>query len=89
VIEEPGSPIRLRSDRGLIQHILINLLSNAVKFTAAGNVTVSATAGDGRVTMAVADTGVGIEEQNLELIFDEFRQVDGSSQRQYGEPGSA
>jgi signal transduction histidine kinase len=54
----------------------MNLLSNAVKFTAAGTITITARRQDGQVTIAVADTGIGIPTVALEHIFEEFRQVD-------------
>src|SRR4029077_18329616 len=70
-----------------LKQILINLLSNAVKFTEAGTVTVSARHRNGALAIVVADTGIGIPEDALELIFEEFRQVDSSSTRKHGGTG--
>ena len=65
----------------------MNLLSNAVKFTTEGTITITARHHDGEITIAVADTGIGIPAEALEHIFEEFRQVDSSTTRQYGGTG--
>ncbi len=75
------------TDKGKLEQILINLLSNAVKFTEEGTVTVTVQRRDSEVAIAVADTGIGIPEEALELIFEEFRQVDSTAGRQYGGTG--
>lgn len=64
-------------DRKRIGQVVTNLLSNAIKFTERGRVTVMLRldAGRGRVSIAVADTGVGIATEELEAIFEEYRQV--------------
>ncbi len=77
----------LDTDRDKLKQILMNLLSNAVKFTEAGTITVTARRQDGRVALAVADTGIGVPENALELIFEEFRQVDSSPTRKYSGTG--
>lgn len=78
------------TDRAKLNQILLNLLSNAVKFTPdPGTVTVRARTtldGDG-VEISVEDTGIGIAASDLERVFDEFHQVDGSSSRDYGGVG--
>jgi len=58
-----------------LRRILINLLSNAVKFTSEGSVMLSVQAQSRRVVFAVEDTGIGIPEDAIEWIFEEFRQV--------------
>src|SRR2546428_763347 len=75
------------ADRARIRPILPDLLANGVKFTERGSVTVSATAGDGWVTVSVKDTGVGITPEAQSYIFDEFRQADSSTTRKYGGTG--
>jgi CheY-like chemotaxis protein/two-component sensor histidine kinase len=77
----------LSTDEDKLKQILINLLSNAVKFTPQGTVTVTARHYEGELTLAVADTGIGIPEDALGLIFEEFRQADSSTTRQYGGTG--
>ena len=75
------------TDQDKVRQILINLLSNAVKFTEAGAITVTARCQDEALAFAVADTGIGIPEQELERIFEAFRQVDDSTTRRYGGTG--
>jgi len=83
---EPGlSP--LFTDQDKLKQIVVNLLSNAVKFTEEGTITVSARQRDGQGAIAVTDTGIGIPTDKLELIFEEFRQVDSSTTRRYSGTG--
>ncbi|HET7352575.1 MAG TPA: ATP-binding protein, partial [Gaiellaceae bacterium] len=68
--------IRIAADERRVRQVVFNLLSNAVKFTPAdGRVDVSARLDDGHVEIAVADTGRGIPEEDLETIFEEFEQT--------------
>jgi signal transduction histidine kinase/DNA-binding response OmpR family regulator len=83
---EPGLPT-LFSDPDKLRQILFNLLSNAAKFTEAGRITLSAGRSGDAIAVAVVDTGIGIPADQLELVFEEFRQVDNSSTRQYGGTG--
>jgi signal transduction histidine kinase/DNA-binding response OmpR family regulator/HAMP domain-containing protein len=72
------------ADEDKVYQILLNLLSNAVKFTDRGEIEVTvAPAGLWGVGFAVRDTGIGIVESDLAAIFDEFRQVDGSTTRRH------
>ncbi len=77
----------LFTDQDRLKQILINLLSNAVKFTEAGVITLTAHRQNGEIVISVSDTGIGVPEDKLELIFEEFRQVDSSTTRQYGGTG--
>ena len=77
----------LYTDRDKVKQILMNLLSNAVKFTHTGTITLTARSHKGTIIMAVADTGIGIPEAALAHIFEEFRQVDSSTTREYGGTG--
>jgi signal transduction histidine kinase len=79
-------PTMLVDDEKLRQ-IVINLLSNAAKFTAKGSVRLSAHGTKGAVAIAVADTGIGIAADKLGIIFEEFRQAEAGSTRQYGGTG--
>ncbi len=83
---EPDLPA-LFTDEDKLKQILINLLSNAVKFTEEGTVTVTGRCHNGEIVIAVKDTGIGIPEEALAQIFEEFHQVDSSSTRHYGGTG--
>jgi len=75
----PGLPV-LRSDRAKLMIILQNLVNNAIKFTERGSVKISArwAARSDGVDVAVSDTGIGIPKDALPVIFEKFRQVEGS-----------
>ena len=76
------------TDKHKLQQVLSNLIGNAVKFTTAGSVTVSAASLDSeRWYLEVRDTGIGISNDALGYIFDEFRQVDDRLARSYGGTG--
>jgi signal transduction histidine kinase len=83
-----GAP-KMRSDRAKVKQILLNLVANAVKFTPEGSVTLKATRrGTERlVAITVADTGIGIAEENRERVFEDFGQVDSSLARAHGGAG--
>jgi signal transduction histidine kinase len=69
--------LTVRADGDKLQQILVNLLSNAIKFTSSGgSVTISCSERDGKVDIAVRDTGIGIPADQLEAIFAPFVQVD-------------
>ncbi len=75
------------SDQDKVKQILLNLLSNAAKFTPDGTITVAAHRRDSRLIVDVTDTGIGISEEALGRIFEEFQQADSSTTRQYGGTG--
>jgi PAS domain S-box-containing protein len=84
---EPDLP-QLETDRTKVKQVVLNLLSNAVKFTHEGGVRVRARRhARGGVEIAIADSGIGITEADLAGIFEDFRQVDQSSTREYGGTG--
>ncbi len=88
----PDRPLQVRGDPFRLRQVLSNLINNAIKFTARGEVVVRAnvlaeTAGDSRVYLTVADTGVGIAPEAQQRVFDHFTQADGSTTRQYGGTG--
>lgn len=88
-IESPVETIE--SDGQKLQQILVELVTNALKFTKQGKIELAVRktqdAGDEYVEIAVADTGMGIKQEDQELIFEDFRQLDGSSSRHYGGTG--
>ena len=90
---DDGVPARLRGDPTRIRQILSNLIGNAVKFTHNGHVLVRvASQRDEQgqfadLRLSVADTGIGMDEETRGLVFESFRQADGSVTREYGGTG--
>ena len=80
-------PQGLMGDEGRLRQVTLNLLSNAVKFTGQGRVTVAATYDDGRLRVAVSDTGIGISEEKAATLFRRFVQADASTTRTFGGTG--
>ncbi len=74
-------------DHMRLDQILNNLVSNAIKFTKEGSITLRAFSDDNWVCLQVEDTGIGIAGDDMEMIFDRFQQVDGSSTRRAGGTG--
>ncbi len=85
--ELPSVPVMCVGDSGKIQQILLNLVSNAVKFTDEGHVVVVLETHGDQLELSVRDTGIGIPPSEFEHIFQEFRQLDGSSTRAAGGTG--
>jgi signal transduction histidine kinase len=81
----------LHADQMRLRQALLNLMSNANKFTERGTITVGARQGQengrGWVTIAVADTGIGMTSEQMSKLFQEFSQADASTTRKYGGTG--
>lgn len=86
-VECPDNIGTMTIDIAKVQQILFNLLSNANKFTKQGEITLSVWREENVVAFQVADTGIGIAEEELPFIFKPFTQVDNSSTRQYSGTG--
>lgn len=79
---------KLYGDRNKISQIMRNLVINAIKFTEVGQVTIEIKPDGGTgALLSVVDTGIGISKDDLERIFEEFHQADGSTSRKYGGTG--
>jgi signal transduction histidine kinase len=76
LLQELGEIAPVRTDPDRVRRMVMNLLSNAAKFTKEGSIVLSLRTIDGWAELAVADTGIGIPENDLPHIFDEFRQAD-------------
>lgn len=85
----PGTRAALHTDHQRLEQILKNLLSNAIKFTESGKVTldISQDTASDSIRFAVQDSGIGIPEDQQEIIFEAFRQADGTTSRRYGGTG--
>jgi two-component system sensor histidine kinase/response regulator len=88
----PEVPGVVSGDPGRLRQILVNLVGNAVKFTERGQVLVELTVAsreDHAIELhgSVADSGIGIPKEKQQFVFEAFRQVDGSTTRQYGGTG--
>ena len=88
----PGCPRYVRGDSTRLRQVLLNILGNAFKFTHQGSVTVIANStplADGRilVTFTTVDTGIGIDENQLQRLFKPFSQADSSTTRRFGGTG--
>jgi GAF domain-containing protein len=90
-LEVPDNLPPVNADSLRLKQIITNLLGNAIKFTKEGGVTVKAELvednGNSRIWTSIIDTGIGIKREDQTIIFDEFRQADGSTTRQYGGTG--
>lgn len=82
-----GAPAEVDSDVTKVRQIVLNLLTNAIKFTEEGEVRISAAATPEGWTITVQDTGIGLSDDEIPKIFEEFYQVDSSSTRKAGGTG--
>jgi len=83
VITSIRESIPMIGDRKRAIQILLNLVANAVKFTDKGSVTITACVREKSLYVEVSDTGIGIRAQHLGMLFEAFRQLDGSAKRIY------
>jgi signal transduction histidine kinase len=88
----PGTPSHVIGDAGRIRQVLTNLVSNALKFTTTGYVSVTVSGEDSteetaEIHIGVEDSGGGIPQEKLSVIFEKFTQADASTTRRYGGTG--
>ena len=83
----PDVPAAVRTDPLRVQQILFNLMSNAVKFAQDGEIRITVSWAEGRLVMAVSDTGCGIPAGRVGQIFNSFEQADVGTTRRYGGTG--
>ncbi len=77
----------ISTDRGKVLQVLINLLGNAVKYTDNGKISLRVSVGNELLNFEVIDTGIGIPEEEINLIFEEFTQVNNSKSKRRGGTG--
>jgi signal transduction histidine kinase len=86
--QELGALPTITTDRSKLNQIVLNLVANAIKFTPdGGTIVLRARRFGDAIEIEVEDTGIGIPEEELDRIFEEFHQVDGSLSREYGGVG--
>jgi CheY-like chemotaxis protein len=87
VVVASDLPETIQTDQQRVEQIIKNLLSNAFKFTEQGSVGLVIELDSGRVAIRVRDTGIGMTPEQQKLVFEAFRQADGSTSRKYGGTG--
>ncbi len=88
VVRKTNTRAVIKTDRGKVTQILINLLDNAIKFTDSGSVELHISVDEKNfLKFEVVDSGIGISEEFQKIIFDEFRQIDGTTTRKYSGTG--
>ncbi len=88
VIKKTDTHIIINTDKGKVIQVLINLLGNAVKFTDHGTIELKiSNVENNELKFDVIDTGIGISEEDQKIVFEEFRQIDGTITRKYGGTG--
>jgi CheY-like chemotaxis protein/signal transduction histidine kinase len=87
VYKAPDLPATIDTDAQRVSQILKNLLSNAIKFTERGTVSLEMRPVGEKVEFAVRDTGIGIAAEHQQVIFEPFRQADGTTNRKFGGTG--
>ncbi|MBU1346644.1 MAG: PAS domain-containing protein [Alphaproteobacteria bacterium] len=80
-------PDGLMGDEGRLRQVTLNFLSNAVKFTVSGEIRLEVSRSEGRLRVAVTDSGIGISAGKIEALFERFTQADASTTRVYGGTG--
>ncbi len=88
VVKKTDTHVIINTDKGKVIQVLINLLGNAVKFTHEGQIEFKISKADkNELRFDVTDSGIGISEEDQKIIFEEFRQIDGTTTRKYGGTG--
>jgi two-component system, sensor histidine kinase and response regulator len=83
VSESVPAGFNVLGDFRRVEQVLINLITNAIKFTQAGKVSISSTVENKMLVIAIIDTGIGIAPEDIDSIFDKFRQVETTLSKKY------
>jgi signal transduction histidine kinase/CheY-like chemotaxis protein len=87
IVKNLDTHVVISTDRGKVVQVLINLLGNAVKYTDIGEVLLKLSVVNEMLMFEVIDTGIGISEEEMKMIFEEFRQLNGSRSARRGGTG--
>lgn len=82
-LDIPENVPQIETDESRLHQVMTNIIGNAVKFTDQGSVAITVEFDSKNIFIKIKDTGIGISKEDLPSIFDEFRQVDGTSSRQH------
>ncbi|MBE2220605.1 MAG: GAF domain-containing protein [Anaerolineae bacterium] len=77
----------IEADRTRLRQVLWNIMGNAIKFTEKGSVTLSVDVEENHLLVGIHDTGIGIEDEHIPIVFEQFRQIDGNLNRSVGGTG--
>jgi PAS domain S-box-containing protein len=77
----------IQADRTRLRQVLWNIMGNAIKFTQEGSVTLTAVVQGKDMLFGIRDTGIGIEDEHIPIVFEQFRQIDGNLNRSVGGTG--
>ena len=77
----------IQADRTRLRQIMWNIVGNAIKFTEKGGVTITLQPKSSYLLCSVRDTGIGIKEEHIDVVFEQFRQIDGGLNRAAGGTG--
>ena len=80
-VDCPPLPEPVYLDRGMWEKVVLNLLSNALKFTFVGSIRIAVRADDGHAIVTVADTGIGVPEQEMPRLFERFHRIENARAR--------
>lgn len=83
----PNETPEIYSDRKRVLQVLLNIVNNAVKFTNEGEIKIECNMDNDNLEVSVSDTGIGIKKENMEYLFEAFRQIDGTARRRYDGAG--
>ena len=83
----PETPAKILGDAARLRQVLLNLVGNAIKFTICGEISIDIVPSPAGLRFAVTDSGIGVDAAQCAVIFEPFRQADGSTTRRYGGTG--
>lgn len=87
IIQTDKNPVYINTDKTRLRQVLINLIGNAIKFTDEGTIELTWQIKKNKILFAIKDTGIGMTQEELNFVFERFRQGDETNKRRYGGTG--